>query len=143
MSGPPLESPPSATGPTVAEGKSAGCHRPDTRGRRNAPGGGTSAAYSPPAGCRARRAPVIPARPVGDHAVSARNVGMDGRNKTARALTGGAFGAVIALITGSTPIGVAIVAALSAALALKAGRSWDQWSEPDMGRERAENRVHR
>ncbi|MDP9363906.1 MAG: hypothetical protein M3Q10_06720 [Chloroflexota bacterium] len=45
---------------------------------------------------------------------------MEKQSTATRAAAGGAFGAVLALITGSTPIGVAIVAALGAGLAIKA-----------------------
>lgn len=45
---------------------------------------------------------------------------MEGQSKAARAAGWGAFGAIMALITGSTPIGVVVVAALGAGLALKA-----------------------
>lgn len=48
---------------------------------------------------------------------------MDGWNRKTRAAAGGIFGGGLAVLTGSTPIGVAIVAALGAGLAIKAGSS--------------------
>lgn len=50
--------------------------------------------------------------------VSKGDSGVDGQSKATRAAGWGAFGAVMALIAGSTPVGVAIVAALGAGLAL-------------------------
>ena len=47
--------------------------------------------------------------------------GMEGRSKASRAVIGGAFGAGMAVLTGSTPIGIAMVAALGAGLAAKFG----------------------
>jgi hypothetical protein len=41
---------------------------------------------------------------------------------SARAAAGASFGAIIALVTGATAIGVAIIAAIGAVLALVAGR---------------------
>lgn len=59
---------------------------------------------------------------------------MDGQSKATRAAAGGAFGAVLAPITGSTPIGVAIVAALGAGLAIKVGSGRGRRRGPDSGR---------
>ena len=46
---------------------------------------------------------------------------MDERSKVTRAAAGGAFGAALAVVTGGTLIGIAIVAALGAGLAAKSG----------------------
>ncbi len=45
---------------------------------------------------------------------------MEKQTTAARAVAGGSFGAALALMTGSTPIGVAIVAVLGAGFAIKA-----------------------
>lgn len=47
---------------------------------------------------------------------------MTGQRPAKRALVGGAFGAGLAVLTGSTPIGVALVAALGAGVAARSGR---------------------
>lgn len=51
---------------------------------------------------------------------------MDGQSAATRGVVGGGFGAFLALLTGSTPIGVAIVAVLGAGLAIKyrSGKGW-------------------
>lgn len=51
---------------------------------------------------------------------------MYGWNRKTRAAVGGIFGGGLALLTGGTPIGVAIVAALGAGLAIKAGGRRDR-----------------
>lgn len=51
---------------------------------------------------------------------------MDGRAKATRAALGGIFGGGSAVLIGSTPVGVAIVAALGAGLAIKAGGRRDR-----------------
>lgn len=56
-----------------------------------------------------------------------RGIGMEGQGRATRAAGWGFFGGAAALITGSTPIGVAIVAAVGAGLALAAwGRDKDR-----------------
>ncbi len=62
---------------------------------------------------------------------------MDGHPRAKRMVAGGAFGAALALVTGSTPIGVAIVAAVGAGLAIKAGTGGDRPGMLASGRGRA------
>jgi hypothetical protein len=50
---------------------------------------------------------------------------MDLQGKTASGIAGDLFGAALALVTGGTPVGVAIVAAIGAGLAIAA------WSQID------------
>lgn len=50
---------------------------------------------------------------------------MERYSRTGRAVMGGIFGAGLAALTGSTPVGIAIVAVLGAGLAVKAGRRKD------------------
>lgn len=50
---------------------------------------------------------------------------MERYNRTGRAAVGGIFGGGVAALTGSTIIGIVIVAALGAGLALKVGRRRD------------------
>ena len=50
-----------------------------------------------------------------------RSSGVKRHSKATRAAVGGIFGGGLAALTGSTPIGVALVAVLGAGLAVKAG----------------------
>lgn len=51
---------------------------------------------------------------------------MERYDGTGRAAVGGIFGGGLATLTGSTPIGIVIMAALGAGLALKAGNRRDR-----------------
>lgn len=51
---------------------------------------------------------------------------MHGWGRKTRAAAGGIFGGGLVALTGATPVGVAIVAALGAGLAIKAGGRGDR-----------------
>jgi hypothetical protein len=57
------------------------------------------------------------------------------RSTATRAAIGGAFGAVLAPITGNTPSGAAIVAAVGAGLAIKVAGGRDRRREENLGHE--------
>jgi hypothetical protein len=59
------------------------------------------------------------------------NSSMEGHGGDTRAAAGGAFGAILALVTASTPVGVAIVAALGAGLAVVTMSRGNRRGEPD------------